>query len=207
MQGSTYVPNFKKTWLIPLKIRIDVDALDGYREIEVRYGEEGSATSAVLSKKLNISIQDVRADFEISVKNYVPATNILTFEILNTAKSDVKALTLEIPSQENIVIKGSNRNIIGDLDSNDYTTADFEVTPSEGDITLNIIYTDTIDVRRSLNKTVYFNPSYFENRNTGQQGTSIWVYIIILVVVAVVGYWWYKRRQRKKEQHRRLHGH
>jgi len=60
---------------------------------------------------------------------------------------------LEIPKQTNIIVKGPNRVVVGDLDSNEYTTADFEATMRDGDLTIELTYSDTINVRRTISKT------------------------------------------------------
>ena len=83
---------------------------------------------------------DGRTDFEVYVGDHVIKDKSLVFEILNIGNQDIEALTVEIPKQENIVVKGANRNIVGDLDSNEYTTTDFEAIPAGGDINLILHY-------------------------------------------------------------------
>ena len=54
--------------------------------------------------------------------------NEITIEVLNIEASDIEALTIEIPKQDNIEVKGPNKIVVGDLDSNEYTTAEFEAS-------------------------------------------------------------------------------
>ena len=127
--------------LLPYKLRIDENALDGENPIEVYYSNKNCFKWLI--KEFDITVQDTRADFEVYVKDYDYITKELTFEILNIAETDVEALTIEIPKQDNIDIKGANRIVVGDLDSNEYTTADFEATLPEWRIRNNykhIIY-------------------------------------------------------------------
>ena len=154
VDAGTYQKDFSSFLMAPYKVRVDSNALDGENPIEVEF--RSGADINYQTKQFNLEVQDTKADFEIHIKDYAPLTNTLTFEILNIENIDVEALTLEIPSQDNILIKGSKTNIIGDLDSNEYTTANFEATPSEGEILVKIIYTDSINKRRTLEKTVLF---------------------------------------------------
>ncbi|MBT6955889.1 LPXTG cell wall anchor domain-containing protein, partial [archaeon] len=201
--NPTYVQEHTTYLMAPFTIRVDENALDGDTPIEVGLSFTGP-TFGELSEKFDVSIEDVKADFEITIKNYEATTNTLTLEILNIGKSDIEALTLEIPEQENIIVKGSYRNIVGDLDSNDYTTADFESIPADGEIMVSVLYTDSINVRRNLQKTITFNSQYFEDRNGTGNGTSIWTYIIILIVIGAV-FWWWRRRKKKQAAHSHRH--
>ena len=202
IDAGTYQKDFSSFLIAPYKVRVDEDALDGDNPIEVQY--KTGPMGVQLSNQFNLNIEDSRADFEIHIKDYNPTTKELTFEILNTADSDVEALTIEIPKQNNIIIKGPKINIVGDLDSNDYTTASFEAIPSKGEITLKISYTDTINERRSLEKTVIFEPEYFEDRTNGKQKMSIWLYLFwLLIIISVIRYFYLRRKRKKKLKERR----
>jgi len=195
INSGTYQRNYGSFYLAPYKLRIDENALDGENPIEVYYSNSIGATTTLI-QEFNITVEDIRANFEITIKDYDSTSNTLTLEILNIGKSDIEALTLEIPNQENINIKGSYRNIIGDLDSNDYTTANFEAIPKDGEIMLSVIYTDSINVRRNLQKTVTFDSKYFQEGN--ENGTLIVTYIFIILIIGGIVYWWYRRRKKKK---------
>jgi len=200
LPGVTYSQESKNDWLIPYTLKVNNDALDGNAEIQA-YFSPGTNTESknFFSQKFNVDIQDSRADFEVHVKNYNPLTNTLTFEILNIAKVNIKALTVEVPDQQNVQIKGAKYNIVGDLDSNEYTTADFEATPTDGAITLNLYYTDKSDTRREIQKKVAYESKYFEDRaSSSQGGIPIVTWIVLIVIVLGLGFWYYKRKQKKK---------
>lgn len=196
IEAGTFKKDYKSFFLAPYDIRISEDALDGDSPIEVQY--KHGTNVGFETKQFDLNIEDTRADFEIFVKNYDPLEKIITFEILNIAKSDVEALTIEIPKQENMQVKGSSINIIGDLDSNEYTTADFEGVPRKGEIQLKISYSDKINERRNLVKVVTYEPDYFEGRDKYENGTSAKVYFIIGLIILGVGYWFYRRYKKKK---------
>jgi hypothetical protein len=199
LKSGTFIRDYSSSLVIPYKVRIDQNALDGDTPIEVIYSNTGGANTFALSKKFNLSIEEVKATFEISVKNFDSLTNILTLEVLNIGKSDVEALSIEIPKQDNIEVKGANKKIIGALDSKDFTTADFEAVPRDGNIDLIISYNDKINIRRTINQSVVFDSSYFQNR-MGQQKSSSKTWIVVIIVLLVVGYFWYRRKQDGKKK-------
>lgn len=198
VNSGTFTKNNPSFLMIPYKVRVDENAVNGENPIEVSFSKKvGTPQSASFLKEFNLEVKDVRADFEVLVNNYDTITNILTLEVLNIGKSDVKALTLEIPKQDNIEIKGSNTNILGDIDSNDYTTSDFEATSEGGNINLNIKYTDETGARRELSKTVYFDPISFDNRKANQKSIPYISYTIFAIIVLGVIYLFYRRHRKK----------
>jgi len=204
VRGGTYQRDYNSYLSIPYRIRIDSDALDGETPIEVRYS---SGQENPLFKNLEtfyLEIEDAKADFEIHVDKYSYMTKELTIEILNIAKSDVEALTLEIPNQEGVNIIGTNRVIVGDLDSNEYTIADFKADLNSNEITINVFYSDSTGARRSVVKNVNFDSTLFESTADSNGSSTIYI-IIIIVIIALVIWWFYRRRKKKQHKHHRAH--
>jgi len=195
IQSGAYIKNYADYWLIPYKVRVDKDALNG--DSELRLIMQNSAHAATKLEDFDVNVQDLRTDFEVSVKEYNPQTRILTFQILNIGENDVEALTVDIPTQDTLEVKGSSRNIVGSLDSNDDTTFSFEGIPDDGDIALIITYTDEIGERRVLEKTTSFDSKLFTGRAGESTGMSVWFYIT-LIIVLIWAYRWYRKRRRKK---------
>lgn len=202
IKSGIYEKDYNSYYLAPYKIRIDSNALDGENPIEIYYS---TRTASNVVKEFDITVEDIRADFEIHVKDYNYITKELTFEILNIAESDVEALTLEIPKQENIGIKGTNRMVVGDLDSNEYTTADFEATLPEKETTinLNVIYTDSINSRRELQKVVDFDPSYYLDRDGDKKVPPYWLFGLIVLVIFLIVWRTIKKKRREAERKKR----
>jgi len=197
LAGGTYTQNYKTEWVIPYDLVVDKDALDGKKQLEVRY--KSGTGDLYYSKKFNISVKDVRVDFEISVKDYNQIEEKIIFEILNIGKYNVEALAIDMPEQENFVLKGSPRVIVGSLDSNEEDSFTFSGIPQRGNINLIVSYTDNVGERRSIEETVFFEPKYFPQTN--QKGVRIWKYLIILVI-AVAIFFWIRKKRKKKEHHR-----
>lgn len=199
INSGTYTNKYSSFYLATYKLRINEDALKGDTPIEVLYSSGLSNIQKV--EEFNIYIEDTTADFEIHVKDYNANTRALTFEILNIEDVDIEAMTIEIPKQENIQIKGANRVVVGDLDSNEYTTADFEAIMKDGKIDLTIYYTDSVNVRRQINKTINFDSSYFTDLSRDKVSQPWWLYILILVAVGWFGWRKYKKHKLKKKLH------
>jgi len=198
-----YIEGHESNILVPYEVIVDPDALDGENPIEARIQSKGD--SAIL-KTFNLEVQDTRANFEAFVKDYKPATDELTIEVLNIADTDIKALTVEIPKQDGIIVKGASRVVVGDLDSNEYTTATFESVVRNGELTINLIYSDAINVRRTAQETIVFDSSYFEDRVSDKSGTSLTTYLFWIIVIGLIAWWFIKRRKAKKaRQHHRKH--
>ena len=190
-----YLKDYESNLLIPYKVRINKDALNGANPIEARIQNKNDAP---ILKTFDIEIDDVRADFEVRVQNYDYQTHELILEILNIESSDVEALSVEIPKQDGIEIKGANQVIVGDLDSNEYTSADFEAIPTDGEFKIILIYSDTINTRRSIEKTLTFDSSYFTNRVADQTTTSTTTYLILGLIILSTIYFSYKKITKKK---------
>jgi hypothetical protein len=115
-------------------------------------------------------------------------------------------LTVEIKGQDNVQIKGPNTNIVGDLDSNEYTTADFEALPKQGDIKVTLHYTDPLGERKTAEESVNYDPTYFEGRIANKKKVSIWAYLFIAIsLIFIIQFFYrrYKRKKKQKEQHRK----
>lgn len=197
IKGGTFVPDYSGNLQIPYKVRIDDAALDGENEIRVRFSSLDVSFRST-EKKFNFSIQNPKADFEVFVKNYNYQTKILTLQIVNIGKKDVKALIMEIPKQPNINVQGTNINVVGDLDSKDYTTTDFSAIPVDGEIKLKISYTDSIDVRRKAEKSVIFSSENFAYTQQSGNKNNIYYAAGALVIIVIIVIWYLRRRYKRK---------
>jgi len=199
IKGGTYTQDFNSFLMIPYELKIDKDALEGNNKINIRYSQDKTKLNFIESK-FDVNIRDVKTDFEIFIKDYDATQRKINFEILNIGKNDVEALTIEIPKQENIDVKGANKNIVGLLDSKDFTTASFEAIPSNGKIELIIHYIDIINERRTISKTVIFESDYFKDRVRDQKSTSVGFYIISVLLLAGVTFYFYNKQKKAKKK-------
>jgi hypothetical protein len=196
IKGGGFVTDYSSYLQVPFKVRVDENAVEGDNEIKAVFsGYKGTEKTLSIEQKFNLNVEDTRVDFDVFVKDYNYDTNAITLQVLNTGNSDIEALTVEIPTNQAVKIKGANKNVIGSLDSNEYTTTDFQILP-DGEIKFNVLlaYNDKNDIRRVVSKEVVFNSDLFLE-SSQKKGISIYLYVIMatLLLVAYLVY----RRYRK----------
>jgi hypothetical protein len=194
--AGTFARGFSSNRTIPYKVRVDPNALDGDEEIEILYSTKGSKSFRI-SKLFDIRIEEVKADFQVFIRSYNYDTRRLTLEVLNTGKNDVRSLVLTIPSQENVRVLGGNKNIVGDLDSNDYTSTDFEALPEDGIIVVELEYTDKTGERRQAQAEIVFESERFEHTIPDNSARNRNLIIIAVLVLAFI-VWRVLKKKKKK---------
>ncbi len=196
IDGSTYLLNNNNPWMIHYKLKVDKNALDGEHDLYAKYSEGN--TNTYTTKKFQVEVNNSLADFEIDIKDFSSQNKILTLQILNIGKTNIKAVRLFVPQQKDIEILKTNSVIAGDLDSNDYTSVDLNAVPKAGNIKVEIYYTDILGIRREINKSVNFNPAYFPSeKKTGTLSAS--TIIIILLIIFIIGEFFLRRRKANKK--------
>lgn len=194
--GTYNSQNYKTFFQAPFKVIVDPEALDGENALEIMYSS--SAFAGHVIKGFEIEIKDSRTDFEVFVKNYDYSTQTLDLQILNIGKEDVSAVSIEIPRQEGISVRGANKNIIGDLDSNEDTVTDFKTAIDTDEFVVNVAYTDFTGERRVKEEKVSFESDYFVHTKNSKNGSSLTKFFYVAIAV-VVAYFVYKKFFKKKK--------
>ena len=136
---------------------------------------------------------------------YVPKTKgDVSIKFVNNGPVDIKFLNIMLQESGDYVVLSTKEQYVGNIDSDDYETTDFElyVTGSE-EITLplkvdymdanNNKYSDTVTLKLPI-----YSASEAKRLGLVQGSNSTGLIIIILIVGA--GVWWYLRRRRKKKK-------
>lgn len=201
IRGSQYG---EKSIFVKYKLRVDKDAINGENEIRLRYTYNSQGSWEHYSeKKFNITIDDPKTDFDVAVQDYSYKTNTLSLAISNIGDTDANSVTVSLPEQNSIEILGSDKNILGGIKANDYTIASFKVVPKQdGAIVVRIAYTDSIGIRREIEKAVIFKASSYNQKIEGSKvgDYRALLYIVIGVVGIIIIFVLFKilRKQRKK---------
>ena len=200
IRGSQYGD---KAVFVKYKVRIDKDAIDGENEIKLRFNyNTGGKWTNYFVKEFNITIEDPKTDFDIAIQDYSYETNSLTIAISNIGEKDANSVTIVLPEQSSIDIVGSDKDIIGNIEANDYTVSSFKVIP-KGDSALivRIAYTDSIGIRRKVEKAVVFNASSYDKENAKKSGRNYKALIYIIVgVIGIILVFIFLRILRKKRR-------
>lgn len=198
------------------KVRVSPDAVEGTNEIKLKYNS-GSSGSAWVLKTFDIEVADAQTDFDLVVQDSTGSE--VSLAIANTGKNPANSLIVRIPNQDGFKISGATGQMVGNLDSGDYSIVSFnlaQVGRSNNVLKVQMDYTDTIGVRRSVEKQVEFNfgssvgnltnfsRSSGYNRNaTTTSSTSLfanaWFWVVVVVVAGAVVYVVYRKKHMKSQ--------
>ena len=188
----TLVQYGEKAVFVKYKLRVDKDAIDGENAIKIRYVYDTNGQWInYITREFNVTVEDPRTDFDIAIQDYSPATGTLSIAVSNTGDQNADSVTVSLPEQSAIEIIGSNKEIIGGIETNDYTVSSFKVVPKEDAlIVVHISYTDSIGIRREVDKAVLFKASTYSYKiaakETGANNRAL-IYIGIGVVgIAII---------------------
>ncbi|MDD4878042.1 MAG: hypothetical protein PHO02_03330 [Candidatus Nanoarchaeia archaeon] len=183
LESNTFISNQNSNWMVPYKLRVDKDALEGEYDIEAHYGANGisSPTGSYHIEFFNVTLEDSRTSFDALIQE-VSGTEV-TIALANTGKNIANSVVVRIPEQENFRVTGTDGQMVGNLESGDYTvvgfsisqamqtgrqnrTGDFQQMPFENlkapaesakELKFDIYYTDSLGVRRVINTALPLN--------------------------------------------------
>ncbi len=192
--------------IVKYKVRVSKDAVEGVNTLHLRYSPDGSNDRGII-KTFDIDVANVQTDFDLIVQES-SGTDISTdisLAIANIGKNVANSLIVRIPQQENYRVSGTNGQMIGNLDSGDYTIVSFSVMPTaraNEKLKVQFDYTDAIGERRSVVKEVEVVQSSsglnatrqlpsgatFQRSTTQQQSSSLyksyWFWIVVIILAA-----------------------
>jgi len=215
-----------KAYLVKYKVRVDKDAINGDNEIGLKYTYGNGITVSL--QKFNVTVLNPRTDFDVVVQDSSSGTTSLA--IANIGSNTAYSVVVSIPDQSAYRVSGASATVLGNLDASDYTLASFQIaqlgSPSQiggyrsgGNITassvtplkINIAYTDTLGIRRTVEKEVHLDTfstggmnvtstrAQFSQNGQSQllSGGLLYIAIGVVGIVAVVAF--FKLRGRKKK--------
>jgi len=202
MNSGWFVLNYQNYGLLPYKLRVDDGAIDGENLVSADiYGEKDSVGVVRLYQTFNITVEDTRSDFELSVNDYSYETKKLTLSVLNTGEHDAEAFAIEIPAQDGVEVIGSNRVVIGTVASTQEEIATFDVNLSRsGNVKVDISYNDKNNIRRKMEKTFYFDENLFKRKIVPKSSWSWTNTIISVISISVIVFFVYKYWKKKRDK-------
>jgi hypothetical protein len=173
---------------------------ESYR-FEIHY-TDGNGVRRELVRNIEIGTLPVNP-VEVTVQT--AGSSETTFAVVNTGSKQISSVITHI--QDDVNVSGSRTQVLGNLDSGDYTLATFDFTGAEiSETEIKVSYTDSSGIRRSSAQSVKIpDPSDSEAvspaSSNDENGNSSMTYIIIgaggLLIVLV--YAVYRRRKGKKQ--------
>ena len=145
--------------LIHYKVRIDQNAVPGDNYLTLTYSPDGG-NNIIVTKQLDIQINNAETSFGMVIQD--SSSTGTSLGIANTGENTANALIVRIPPQPDFRVVGTNGQIVGNLNSGDYTIATFDIIPTGqggGNKTLEVEldYTDAIGVRRTVFENISYN--------------------------------------------------
>jgi len=181
LNGATYLSDNKNEWMISYKLRVDKDAINENASIEVNYNSGNQKSDFYFMEKFNINIKDSRTTFDAVIQE--TSSSDVSIAIANTGKYAANSVVVRIPDQDDYIVSGTNGQMIGNLNSGDYTIVSFSLSPkmqtnfqnaSRGNVSrtnfgnmssqtlqnnlkFDVYYTDNLGERRIVNMELPLN--------------------------------------------------
>ncbi|MFA5723560.1 MAG: hypothetical protein WC979_04855 [Candidatus Pacearchaeota archaeon] len=182
LDKSTYTQGYNGYWMVPYTVRVDKDALDGNNTLQIGYRLADWLDSSSYSiQKFNIEVKDSRTQFDSVIQE--ATSSEVSIAIANVGKYTANSVVVRIPTQDDYTVTGTDGQMIGNLDSGDYTLVGFSIAkkaraqtttngnynmpPTQGSgqtqvaanstFKFDIYYTDNIGERRVVNMAVPLN--------------------------------------------------
>lgn len=125
----------------------------------------------------------------------------VSFAITNKGFSEIKFLTVALTDTEDIIIRSSDNELyLGNVDSDDYETAEFELSLEKSgleqlDLPLTLAFKDALNNEYTVEKTLVLPLPSAAEAGQGKSNTGTFVIIGIVLLLVVV---WLVRRKRHK---------
>lgn len=153
------------------KVRVDEDAVEGDNELKIKISSSESFKGSFYP--MEIYVADAQTDFDLVVQD--STTSEISLAIANIGKNTANSMIVRIPIQEGYGVTGTNGQMVGNLESGDYTIVSFTLSTtrnSQGILEVQIDYTDNIGVRRSVVKEVQLVSSGFASSSANYSSSS-----------------------------------
>ncbi len=185
------------TYTIPVTIQYTLD-----NETEPEAPESLGVVSVIINAKPKI---DVSSEGSALIKG---TNGKITIKIVNSGLGDAKFLSLGLNQVTGIQITGSNKVYIGNIDSNDFDSAEFSVfvkptASSSINVPVELIYTDSGNNKITENKTIpikiYTAKEAVELGLVAKNNT----FVIVISVIGVLVLFFIYRRARKRARNKK----
>lgn len=186
IQGLQYEDN---AYTVNYKVMVNKDAVDDTSQINLKYSYDGGG---VYTQTFDVKVSNPRTDFDVIVQDSTATST--TLAIANIGANTAYSVIIKIPEQENFRVTGTSASILSNLAAGDYTLASFQITSistainattgrgstnatisggtAEKNLSVEISYTDTLGIRRTVQKEVLSNAIGTVVGQTGTQSTQ-----------------------------------
>jgi hypothetical protein len=183
--GSLSSPSMILKW----KVRVDENAVEGTNELKLTYKVGGNW----YTKVFDIEVANAQTTFDAIIQD--SSSSEVSIAIANTGKNTANSVIVKIPEQDSFETTGTDGQMVGNLDSGDYSIVSFEISQKmnmpagnpddeknisennfqigqtqDSNLTFEIYYTDNIGVRRTVTMELPLSLSSSNSSMTGMPG-------------------------------------
>ena len=134
--------------------------------------------------------------------NTVGQTGDLVLKFVNRGLTEIKFLTVTIGDSDGFeLLSTTNEVYIGNIDSDDYETAEYTIKLSktgEIDIPITVQFKDATNKVFEQSTTLKTTVRSAQDMGTAKNSTAAVITWIVIIVVIVLVVWWVRRRRKKK---------
>jgi hypothetical protein len=148
---------------------------------------------------------ELRASIEKSDVLFKNQKGKITIKIVNSGKIDAKFTELFLEDGKNFVVLSNKYDYIGDIDSDDYETAEFTIFVENAnnylELPVKMKFEDPLGNKYEHTETLnlkLYTPQ--EARKYKLVGISKVIGFLIFIIITTVGYFIYKRRRHKQKK-------
>ncbi len=195
---------------IKYQLRVDSNALEDSYNLTLRQCADVDCEELTKSFKIPVTVKTGgTSKIEVGLEDFTiyseNTRGIVTLNVVNRGRLDVKFLTLELLDSEEYEIISPSRVYVGELESDDFDTADFDIYIKDADgnveLPIKVDYSDEnygeyIDDEILILKI--YSSDELKKMGLVQAGGSSWITVVGILVVAGGAYWYWKKKTKKK---------
>jgi len=193
---------------------VNEDAIEGTYSFDVQHCSDSTCTQVLREVEVSINVKTggsprIRVGLEDTVTFWGGKSGEITLNIVNRGKLDIKFLTFTLLPSEDYEILSPEEVYIGELESDDFETADFKIFINEEiassdttyiDLPVKVEYTDSnnkdYDSQAQVKLRIYSQDDLKRfDLTQGSSSKASYLFIVVLIL-AGAGYWYWKKKKK-----------
>ena len=197
--------------LVEYDLRVDTQALEGSYNLKFKLCYDEACKEEIRKSEIEISVRTggkpkLEVGLEDSILFMPGVRGDVTINAVNRGELGIKYLIVELMDSEDFEIISPSRVYIGELDSDDFETEDFNLyikptTVGEIEIPVKLEYSDENEKEYSGVENVMIKVYSMEEATqmglVTQNGSAR--YLVLIAIVVLGGIFWYRRRKKKND--------
>src|SRR4030042_2100237 len=116
--------DFSGSVVMHYKVRVDEDAVEGTNQLKIKIISDKYSSSGYIYS-MDVEVADAQTDFDLVIQD--STSSEISLAIANIGKNTANSMIVRIPEQESYKSTGTNGQMVGNLESGDYTIVSFSI--------------------------------------------------------------------------------